>query len=496
MLVRTRPYRPSFAFDRSFDRTFDQLTSSFFANVKRTPVVDASWQDGNLVLAVDLPGTPAEHVAVDVAGRTLTIKVTDEHSSWERSLRLGAALDAEQVAANYVDGRLTVTVAAAAPARGPHHRDLDDRPRRPSRRHEPARGARGSARERHQRERLIGQGGQLGRHRHEVALRRDQPDLPTIDARRAAPGVDRVRDEVEVDADRARRAAPAAPSSRWPTATHGTRSLTFGRGSGGSTRSTAASPSRPGSRISCQRSRRSGTRRLSGCWAAPVRRCSSTARTTPARASTVGTSPCMIVNASRSWAPTPTSRRTAPVCGSSTTRHTSRPRTSPVTTPCSTVGSAPPATIVSSSARCAGAASGGADQRLGDRRQQRALVDVPDLDRERERSAARRASTPVSRAARTCSDVAPLRTAQASAGPSPRAGSSSSEHPRRPVDDDRRPGREGADDGRDVATEVVADERLQLDRPQTAAPAGLVEIGHARRRPTITCRACGRRSAC
>ena len=114
MLVRTRPYRPSFAYDRSFDRTFDQLTSSFFTNVKRTPVVDASWQDGNLTLAVDLPGTPAEHVAVDVAGRTLTIKVTGDHSAWERSLRLGAALDAEQVTANHVDGRLTVTVAAAA----------------------------------------------------------------------------------------------------------------------------------------------------------------------------------------------------------------------------------------------------------------------------------------------------------------------------------------------------------------------------------------------
>ena len=118
MLVRTRPYRPSFAYDRSFDRTFDQLTSSFFTNVKRTPVVDASWQDGNLVLAVDLPGTPAEHVNVAVSGRTLTIKVADEHSSWERSLRLGAALDAEQVSASYVDGRLTVSVAAAAQPEG------------------------------------------------------------------------------------------------------------------------------------------------------------------------------------------------------------------------------------------------------------------------------------------------------------------------------------------------------------------------------------------
>ncbi len=114
MLVRTRPYRPAFAYDRSFDRTFDQLTSSFFTNVKRSPVVDASWHDGSLVLAVDLPGTPSEQVGVAVSGRTLTLSVTGEASTWERSVRLGAALDAEQVSANYVDGRLTVTVAPAA----------------------------------------------------------------------------------------------------------------------------------------------------------------------------------------------------------------------------------------------------------------------------------------------------------------------------------------------------------------------------------------------
>ena len=114
MLVRTRPHRPAFAFDRSFDRAFDQLTSSFFTNVKRTPVVDASWQDGNLVLAVDLPGTPAEQVGVAVSGRTLTLSATTEHSSWERTVTIGTALDPESVSANHVDGRLTVTIGAAA----------------------------------------------------------------------------------------------------------------------------------------------------------------------------------------------------------------------------------------------------------------------------------------------------------------------------------------------------------------------------------------------
>jgi HSP20 family protein len=116
MLVRTRPYRPSVAvrtFDRSFDRVFEQLTSSF-ASAPRTPVVDATWRDGDLVLTVDLPGVAAEQVGVSVSGRTLTLSATTEHTSWERSLTIGAALDAESVTAQHVDGRLTVTIAAAA----------------------------------------------------------------------------------------------------------------------------------------------------------------------------------------------------------------------------------------------------------------------------------------------------------------------------------------------------------------------------------------------
>ena len=117
MLVRTRPVRPGLAlrtFDRSFDRAFEQLTSSFFTGGPRTPVVDAAWRDGDLVLTVDLPGVPADQVGVAVSGRTLTLSATTEHSSWERSLSIGAALDVENVSANYVDGRLTVTIGAAA----------------------------------------------------------------------------------------------------------------------------------------------------------------------------------------------------------------------------------------------------------------------------------------------------------------------------------------------------------------------------------------------
>ena len=115
MLVRTRPFNPSF--DRRYDRAFDHLASSFVTGAtRRSPVVDAAWHDGSLVLTVDLPGTPGDAVGVAVAGRTLTLSTNTPQLAWERSVRLGAALDPEQVSASYVDGRLTVTVGAVVAA--------------------------------------------------------------------------------------------------------------------------------------------------------------------------------------------------------------------------------------------------------------------------------------------------------------------------------------------------------------------------------------------
>lgn len=114
MIVRTRPFLP--AFDQRVDRVFNQLTSSLLSTGGRAPVVDARWADGDLVLTVDLPGTPDEAVHVDVAGRTLTIAVETDELSWSRGVRLGTALDAEAVTARYLHGRLTVTVPAAPEA--------------------------------------------------------------------------------------------------------------------------------------------------------------------------------------------------------------------------------------------------------------------------------------------------------------------------------------------------------------------------------------------
>src|SRR5690606_21412076 len=92
---------------------FEQLTSSFFANSRsRVPALQASRSDEGLTLRVDLPGVPAEAVAVEVSDRTLTMKADHEGSTWAHSLSLGSDLDLENITARHVDGRLTVTIGA------------------------------------------------------------------------------------------------------------------------------------------------------------------------------------------------------------------------------------------------------------------------------------------------------------------------------------------------------------------------------------------------
>lgn len=125
MLVHRRLVRPFNAAlltsPVEFDRAFDQLVAGFGAP-RRSPVVDAGWRDGSLVLTVDLPGVPAERVGVEVSARVLTLSVTAEPApsateaqapsvAWQRTFKLGPALDPERVEARYANGRLSVTVA-------------------------------------------------------------------------------------------------------------------------------------------------------------------------------------------------------------------------------------------------------------------------------------------------------------------------------------------------------------------------------------------------
>ena len=109
MIVRHRS--PISAFDRNFDRAFEQITNSFFDSRRQMgPTVDGNWQDDEYVLTADLPGVPAEAVTVEVSGTTLVLGAKTDSLEWQRTLRLGGRLDPEKVSASHVDGRLTVQI--------------------------------------------------------------------------------------------------------------------------------------------------------------------------------------------------------------------------------------------------------------------------------------------------------------------------------------------------------------------------------------------------
>ena len=217
---------------------------------------------------------------------------------------------------------------------------------------------------------------------------------------------------------------PHTTTTPSPTATHGTASLTLSRATGGAIGSSVGTPTSSGRSSSRQRSSRSAPSVLSGWRGAPGVRWAVTASTTRAKASGVGSSPCSIWNASRSWAPTPTSSRAVPVIGSSTTLHTSRPRTSPASTPCSTTGTAPPASISGRKRSCSGDASDGGVSGSGTAGS-RVRPSACQTDTGSENCVARRARVPVPDSATTWRVPAPARNAQASAAPRRRAGRSS-----------------------------------------------------------------------
>ena len=223
MLVRTRPFHP--VFDRHFDRSRAPPRPA-------DPVVDAAWNDGALVLTVDLPGTPAEAIDVSVADRILTIAVN-------RTSCRGAAASASappstpsRSAARYADGRLTVTVAAVASAE-PRRVEISTEPsrhrvRRFSRRTAPATTA-----------------DRPGPASSAVTGTRSRPAPPPATSPASTPGTCRASSAYGIrsrSTPTEQTTSTGEPSARRPCAEHGTRSLTLGRGTGGCA---AASDARP-----------------------------------------------------------------------------------------------------------------------------------------------------------------------------------------------------------------------------------------------------------
>lgn len=116
MLMRTDPFRE-----------LDRLTQQVFGTAARPAAMpmDAWQEDGEFVVAFDLPGVNVDSVDLDIERNVLTVKAerrdpTQPHVEliaaerprgvFSRQLILGDTLDTEKVKAHYSDGVLTLRI--------------------------------------------------------------------------------------------------------------------------------------------------------------------------------------------------------------------------------------------------------------------------------------------------------------------------------------------------------------------------------------------------
>ena len=122
MLTRFRPFHDLARFERDFFRR--PVTDAERANWR--PAVDIEETEEAVVLTADLPGVDEKDIEITVHEGVLLLSgkresVVDEetgtslyrertHGSFFRRFRLGRKVDAEQIAATYRNGVLTVTL--------------------------------------------------------------------------------------------------------------------------------------------------------------------------------------------------------------------------------------------------------------------------------------------------------------------------------------------------------------------------------------------------
>ncbi|HEX9086794.1 MAG TPA: Hsp20 family protein [Arthrobacter sp.] len=116
MLMRTDPFRE-----------LDRLTQQVFGTAARPAAMpmDAWQEDGEFVVAFDLPGVNVDSVDLDIERNVLTVKAERRDPTqpnveliaserprgvFSRQLILGDTLDTEKVKAHYADGVLTLRI--------------------------------------------------------------------------------------------------------------------------------------------------------------------------------------------------------------------------------------------------------------------------------------------------------------------------------------------------------------------------------------------------
>jgi HSP20 family protein len=107
-----------FNFHRQFDRLFNQMWSDLATQpaTLQTPAFQVRGTGDAWKVSVPLPGVDPQHVAIEAAGHTLTIRVEQPENSengygrFEQTITVPQFVDLEKVAASHRHGMLELTL--------------------------------------------------------------------------------------------------------------------------------------------------------------------------------------------------------------------------------------------------------------------------------------------------------------------------------------------------------------------------------------------------
>ncbi|HEY7443382.1 MAG TPA: Hsp20/alpha crystallin family protein [Vicinamibacterales bacterium] len=117
-LTRWNPVDDMFSFQRELDRVFNQFWNDLPTRTAagQSPSFQANATDDGWRIEVPLPGIDPQHVNLEVAGNTLTIRAEEPVEKGERALRYEQSftvpqfLDLEKISASHKHGMLRLTV--------------------------------------------------------------------------------------------------------------------------------------------------------------------------------------------------------------------------------------------------------------------------------------------------------------------------------------------------------------------------------------------------
>lgn len=118
-MTRFSPYDELFSFQREVDRLFNQFWTDLPARTAAAPATafQATQTDDGWHIDVPMPGIDPQHVAIEAAGSTLSIRAQEPGEGkngprvlFEQTLTVPQFLDLEKITATHRHGMLKLTI--------------------------------------------------------------------------------------------------------------------------------------------------------------------------------------------------------------------------------------------------------------------------------------------------------------------------------------------------------------------------------------------------